>query len=322
MALYASTNIRGGYQTYCHYKAQAGQVVAIDALTDPAVQSAVTNAVGIIPFPGMNESHNRMPVEGIGESRMHSSALGRRDWSFSVRQQLAAAPLLGYAIRNRVNPALAGTRKGLQYLTFDMGSDTRYGGDVMAEQALDCLINTWSFQAAEGQILQAEMDIWPMVVINQPTPQTRVVAPPNVLIWSNMSMETTSGDLHSLFANVRLGGSNNLQRVGVRKQYGAEGSELAISRTPYGLEPMLEQITLQYQLHDQAPAALRTTADWSTVTLRAEHPVGTAVRYYIQYVIDQQWINRKVRQQAAANQLINYSLEQIGSGVTVTHGTI
>ena len=320
MAIYGDAHYHGGVEGFVHWLGNTGESVPIDATLDPAEVAGVINPVGLVPLPGASESDNRMPISAIGESREVGSALGRHDVGFSMRHQVADASFIANCIRNRANPNEAGTHGGLKMMTVAMGIDSRYA-DAYAEQYLDSMINTWSFEWAEGQIVQADTELW-AVARTPATPQVRVEAAKNVLIWSQSYMTRAGTDYHSMFSRVRLGGTNNLERVGVRHQFGAEGSELAISRTAYAIKPRLEQINLSYQLHAQCPTALRNSGDWGTVVIRAEHPVGTPNRRYFQWTIDHQYINRHQRGQAGANQLITFSLDQAAHGVEFVHGTL
>lgn len=320
MALYDGAHYRAAHQGYAHFAAQAAQLVAVNSLADPSVQSSIVTPVGVCQFPGLDWAEGIRDLEGIGLSKDMAKLPGRREYTGRFNIEVADGTFLEYAIRNRTAPGTVGTIKGLQLLALEIGTDTLFG-DGMARQCLDSLINTLQVTVAENQNVQAQVEVWPMVIIPQPTPQTAVLPDADVLIWSHLEWDIGGTDYHSLLSRVQLTVNNNLVRQGMRKQMAALGaSEPWISRTPYYIGPSIEKITVSYGLHDQLPATLHDSSDWGTVTLRAEQPGTGAGRKYLQIVIDTSYINRFSQQNVPANQMLTFSTDVSAIGVSIGAG--
>jgi len=321
MGLYGSGNFRAAHQGYAHYKLQTSRLVAMSAVADPSLQGTVNTAIGVCSLPALNRDEGIRDVEGIGASRDLAKVPGLRTYTMQTRIEVANGTFLTYAIRDRSDPDKAGTVGGLQLLTIETGTDPAFG-DGYAEQALDCLINSLSLDIAENQNLVADVEIWPAVALEQPSPATIVLPAADVLYWSNLTVKDAGGtDYHSILSRASVRVQNGLQRRGMRQQFGALGTaELAISRTCYKIVPLLEKLTLSYGLHDRLPSALRDTDDWAAVTLRAEAAGTGAGRKYVQVVVDHNYLNRQGRQQAPANQMLTWTVDTASYAVAITSG--
>lgn len=315
MALFNAANYRAAHQGYAFYQAQGSQLVQPNATSDPSLQSIAKNWIGPVDFPGLNRNENFNPIEAIGSSRDMGFFPGRREADAGVRIQVADASFLEYAIRNRTDPDAAGTIKGLQMLAMEIGTWDDFG-DGYAWQLLDSLINTTQITFAENSPVTATADLWPIVALEQPTPKSTITVPDaNLLIWPHSGFDIAGTDYHPIVSRAQISINNGLRRVGTRQQSGALGSELEISRTPYAIIPTLEKLRVSYQLHDNVPDSLRTTADWGTVTMSATHPNGT---HDLQIQIDQNYLNREGQQQTGANNILQFSADSASRAITIT----
>lgn len=320
MALYTGANFRSGQQAYAHFKAQDAKIITPNTIADPAVQSSINTPIGVMPYPGSDRSEGVRGIESIGAGREVAIVPGRREYGLRARISVADGTFLTHAVRKHAAPATAGTVKGLQLLTFEVGTDTVYS-DSFAFQHIDSLINTLRLDYAEGQEVTADVDLWSMVEIPQPTPQTAVMAAADVLIWQHMSVTVGGEDYHNILSRVSVTVNNRLLREGMRQQYAALGAtEPAISRAAYYIGPGVEQVQVSYGLRDTLPAALLDSDDWGAVTLRAEQPGTGAGRKFLQVVINHSYISRFGRQQAPAGSLLTYTADTQSRIVAITAG--
>ena len=320
MALYANAIYRGAHEGYLFYGNQASKLVASNAVADPVAQATAT-CVGIGPFPSVTNSHNQQPVQGIGSGRVIAYVPGRREATIRASQlQFADGTFLLNAVRNHAAPSTAGTVKGLRLFTCEYGTDTAYANSL-AEQGIDCLMNTMRFDAAENQPLSADVEIWPQCIITQSTPKTApAVAASDILLWQYLSWSIGGTDYHPILARVSVSVSNNLSREGMRQKTLSGGNEIAISRTPYVIVPHIETIQVQYTLRDRLPSTLRTAENWGAVTIRAEQTGTGAGRDYFQAVITNNFLNTESFQQAAANQQLSFTVDVPADAIALTAG--
>jgi len=322
MALYTSAQYRAGHQGYVAWKAQTAQLVYPHTITDPSLQSGLTNVFGPCSLPSEDITENVTEVRGVGSSMALGHVPGRREINLALRGNVADATLLAHAFRNRTTPSASGRNKGLTRLCLETGTDNVFG-DGIGAQHLDAVINSLSFRSAEGQPITFDMNIMSMVALPQPSPQTDVTAPDgDVLIWAHQSFGVGGTDYHPILAGVDFSIDNGVQRQGCRQQFGALGTtELAISRTPESLTPTAETLRFSVRLHDDLPTAMRDTDSWGAVTLRWEQAGTGAGRRYLQLVIDYNYVNRRGRQQADANGLLSWSCDIASRAVAMTTGT-
>jgi hypothetical protein len=270
-------------------------------------------------MPAAQRNENWRPLESIGQSRDMAQLPGRRERDFRTRIDIADGTFLDYAIRDRTDPDKVGTVKGLQLLTLEAGTFGAYG-DAYAFQYIDSLMNTIAFSFAENQNVTADVNLWCMASLKQPTPISAITVPDSdVLIWSHSSVTIDGTDYHNILSRVSVNINNNLQRQGMRQQYAAiGGTEPEISRGCYAILPTLEKLQISYGLHDKLPDDMMDTDDWGAVTLRAEQPGGGK---YVQIVIDQNYLNSFSQEQAAANGLLTFGAQTASQAIAITTGT-
>jgi len=128
-------------------------------------------------------------------------------------------------------------------------------------------------------------------------------------------------DYRPILASTALTVANNGTRDGTRNQMGAEGSELAISRTPYAITPTVETLQMQHRFRDKLPAALRGTANWGELVVRAEQPGSGAGRSYFQAAMDYNFIMRETGEAANARTPQMWSVTVLGYEIELTAGT-
>jgi len=238
---------------------------------------------------------------------------GRRESTIRVSQmQFADGSFLLGALRDHAAPDTAGTVKGLPLFACEYGTDAAYGATgAIAEQGVDCLINTVRIDAAELQPLTADVEIWPHVILPQDAPlEDPAFAAANILLWQHLTWDIGGTDYHPILSRVSLSVSNNLSREGQRQVLlDVEEAELAISRTPYVIVPHIETVQVQYTLRDRLPAELLTTGDWGEVVLAAAQPGSGAGRGYFTATISHSFLNSETFQQAAANQQMSFTVD-------------
>lgn len=311
---------RVGYQGYLRYTAQSAKLVAPDATTDPTAQTCST-VVGPCSMPSFDTSEGFSPVNSIGHYKDIDAAPGQRTASFSAQMQFTDCSMLatGSGIVTRgTDPDKAGTVGGLQLVTLESGFASDFGSPISgAEQGIDCLCNSFRLEAAENQPLSGSMEFWPICVIPQTTPQAlAVVSNTQVLVWQHLSWEIDSVDYMAALSRASISVSNNLERVGSRKQSGALGSELAISRVPYAIVPKLEQIQVSFGLHSPLPPTLWAAKDMGTIVLEAVVP-GTAPQNKLTVTIDANVFNQRQRAQASAGQMVGYTITPTSRDITI-----
>lgn len=321
MAL-APLNIHAGAETYLHFKAQTSRLVTPTTVADPAAQTSIITPVGVASFPGTTFGEGFRPVEGIGDSRDQGFVPGVREYGARIRAEIADGAFLAHAIRSRLTSAGAmtagGLYKGMQLLTLEAGIDPAFD-DAHNYQFIDGMINSLRLDIAENQNVVADMDVWAAVALTANTGQTPVLAPADVLYWSELTFSIGGTDYKPLLSRVSINVSNSLRRIGQRNQMGALGSELAISRTPLSINPGQEKLQLSYGLYDRAPAAMGL-GDWGTITARAEQPGTGAGRKFLQIVISHAHRDRLEGQQATAGNWITYNLTAASRQIAITSG--
>lgn len=320
MAIYTDAKYRVGFQGYFAYGAQAAAICTPQLITDPAAQTAGTIA-GPCALPGVDTSHNVRPLEAIGAGKAQYLMVGRRDHSLRTQIMVADGAFLAYAIRSHSGAVGAGTRKGLQLLTCEVGTDVNIG-DAIADNAIDCLINSLRIEYAEGQPMTADIEIWPTIIVPQTTPKTAPAAPgADVLLWQHCTWTVGSTDYKPILSRASFSINNSLQRNGIRPHLADVTSvEPALSRAAYSIEPGIEQVQVSYTLKDRLPAALREVDDWGTVTMRAEQPGTGAGRRFAQIVLSHAVLNRHALGQTPAGQMLSWSVDQAGYTIAITSG--
>ena len=153
------------------------------------------------------------------------------------------------------------------------------------------------------------------------TGQTKAVPTAQVLHWKDFAYTVGGTDYRPINARTTVNITNGVIRHGMRQQFNALGAtELAISRTPLALLPVLEGVTVAHNWHDQLPAALADSDDWGAVTLRAEEVGAGAGRQYFQIVIDHNYLQRYGGQQVQANQPMAWTSDNVSRVITMTTG--
>lgn len=321
--LYPSANYRMGAQGYITSKAQAGLLVASNAVADPAAQAGVTDLMGFIDNPGVQRSEGAEPVNTVGSMRTVCVVHGLRTYSLNTRFLVGDGTFLTYAARDHADPDKAGTVLGLPLRTYEYGTSQAFGaGQSEAEQALDGLINSLALDYREGQPLSATVEIWPTVILDEGVVAQASYTPMTcpVLHWCHLEWTVGGVDYMPILSGCGFRLNNGLQRIGVRKQLGAIGSEEAISRTAYAIKPGLEQLGLQPQFKDKLPAEMRRAGDWSTLTMRAEVPGSGAGRRFVQVVIEHNYLSVWSRGASNANTPMTWSSDNLSFNVTITSG--
>lgn len=324
MALVTGSVYRGAHEGYLYYIPQDEKFILPDTVADPALL-VVDTPVGISPFPSASHTSNQQPVQGIGSGRAMNMVAGRRESTIRVSQmQFADGTFLLNALRDHSDPDDAATVKGLPLFACEYGTDANYGAaGAIAEQGIDCLINTMRLDAAENQPLAADLEIWPHVILPQDAPlDDPAFAAANILLWQHLSWTVDGGDdLHPILSRVSLSVSNNLSREGMRQVLlDVDEAEIALSRTPYVIVPHIETIQVQYTLRDRIPSALRTADDWGEVVLTAAQPGSGAGRGYFTATISHNFLNTESFQQAAANQQLAFTVDVPAYAVTFDAG--
>jgi len=317
MALYDGATYRSGYQGYLCYLPQSGRLVPPSAVADP-VEQTVTALAGYVESPLVQTTEGVQEVEAPGLMRTATTVHGRREHSLSTRIIVADGTFLIYAVRNHADPGAAGTIAGLQLLALEFGAFTDFGGGF-AEQGIDCLFNSLRLSWAENQPVVATVELIPTCIIPA-TGQAAQTPTAPVLHWCHSSWTVGGVDYHPIWSGTTISIINNVERVGTRQQLGAAGSELAISRTAYHLQPQVEKLQVQHTLKDRLPDELRDSDDWGTLTLRAEEPGTGAGRQYLQITIDHNFLNQYGQQQVPAGRILSWSIPTVSSGVTIEAG--
>jgi hypothetical protein len=318
MALYAPT-YRVGYAGHFAYKAQEAALVGPTVIADPSAVASVTTLLGYSRLPGWTQNENYQPLESIGSMRGLGKIPGRRECSINTSILVSDATFFPFCIRDHSDPDKTGTVNGLPLMTYEFGTPTDYGAQAWSKQGLDGLVNSFGFDFAENQPLTANLDIWPTAFIAGAGQAAAVPATP-VLHWVNSTFIVGSTDYQSIIERVSFRANNGLIRQGCRAQMGADGSELAISRTPFAILPGVESLQVSYSFKDALPASLLTSADWGTTTLRAEQPGTGAGRVFAQVAIAHQYLNRFGGQQGQPRQPITWTGDTLAYAVTVTGG--
>jgi hypothetical protein len=322
MALYADGLINAGHQGYGFWAAQAAELVALDSITDPALQSGVSTPMGLMAFPGAQITDNFQAIETIGSSRDVSEQPGRREVTLNSRIQIADGTFLLNALRDRTKLDDAAYRLGLPLFTAETGVGSDFGaGGSWANQYVDCLIDSLRIDFREGQPVNAEVQIMAMCELAQTSPQALAIANGDVLMWTHLSWIVDSVDYRSILSETSVQINNGCQRTGIRNIYlDGGGDELAISRTPLKIVPMIEKASVDFGFYDRLPAALNSTADLGTLTMRAEQPGSGAGRNYLQIAIDHNYLNRRNLAQVPANQIMRRTFNFASYGVVITAG--
>ncbi|MEA3400824.1 MAG: hypothetical protein U9R79_06195 [Armatimonadota bacterium] len=317
MAQYADAVYRVGYQGYLAYLAETAKVLTPASEADPSEQTC-TSVAGYIEKPQHQTTEGLQEIDAVGEMRTVTTVVGRRESSVGTRVLVADGTFLEYAVRDHATPTGAGTVHGLPLLALEYGAATDWGYGY-ARQGIDCLFNGLRLQYAENQPVVATVDVWPECVI-EATGQAASTPTAAILHWCHCSWTIGGTDYYPIMAGYTLNIANGLQRVGMRKQFGAVGSELAISRTPLKIQPTLEKLQTQLRLRDKLPAELKGTDDWGVLTVRAEEPGSGAGRQYLEISIDHNLLNNNVGEQAPAGQLLMWSVTPLSYVITIDAG--
>ena len=321
--LYTNGQYRVGGEGYLTAAAQPSALVLPTALADPSPRTGVTSLLGFCDLPSRQKAESLQPVETIGMMRVAAHNVGQRTYQLGVSRVLVAdGTWLAYAVRNHQDPDAPGTVRGLQLITYEYGTTSEYGAAVgWAEQALDGLINSLRLSYQEGQPVTANLDIWPAVILEGVTPQVSVGVPGFApLHWVNCTWMIDGVDYKPILAGTDITITNNLIRHGMRNQLGALGSELAISRTAYAITPGPENLQVRHRFRDDLPAALRGTADWGTLTLRAEQPGTGAGRPFFQVAIDHNYLDVRGGDAANARTPQMWSTTNLAYAIELTAG--
>ena len=86
MALYTSAQYRAGHQGYVAWKAQTAQLVYPHTITDPSLQSGLTNVFGPCSLPSEDITENVTEVRGVGSSMALGHVPGRREINLALHE--------------------------------------------------------------------------------------------------------------------------------------------------------------------------------------------------------------------------------------------
>lgn len=335
MTIYANAAYRVGHMGYCQYKGQSAPRVAPGATTDPDCSGDTgTVAIGPCSVPGYDRSENMQPIESAGNMALDLENIpGRREESIRTTVQVANGAFFADTakaiIRDRTTPQAAGLRKGLQLHSVYMGIGSQFNYQRMTHVGVDCLVNSVGFNIAEGRPLTANVEWWPIAICEEDADLTPAVPDAGVLNWGHLAVTNNGTDYHPILGGVRLQASNNLMRIGMRKELATGGVEEKISRTPYSIEPGMEKIMASLTLHDLLPQGMRREGKWTEVAsvglrVRAAHPDSGYVttRRYVQIDIGDICLAREGLQEVAAGRPYSWSVDLTAIGASITAGVV
>ena len=319
--LFTGGDIHAGHQATGFYKAETAQLVSMQAVADPALQTGVTTPMGLMTFPGSQITNNFQAIETIGSSLDVGQQPGRQEVGLNTRIQIANGEFLLNALRDRTKLSTAGYNMGLPWFCAECGIGSDFGASAWAYQYLDCLIDSLRLDYREGQPVSADVQMLAMCRLAQASPGAMSVANASVLMWTHLSWVVGTIDYRPILSECGVQINNNVQRTGIRNlMYSAGTTELAISRTCYKMVPLLEKVTVNFGLYDRIPSALDTVSDWGTLTMRAEVPGTGAGRNFFQVAISHNFLNRTNRQQTPANQIMRWTGDNAAYGIAITAG--
>ncbi|MBC7288006.1 MAG: hypothetical protein H5T86_08175 [Armatimonadetes bacterium] len=233
--VYTNVAYRAGYQGYLA-ALQSAPLVTVDAMQHPT-RGSPSVWLGLCQLPAWNVAENMHPIESIGSMRDGSFVPGRRECSVQTRIMVSNFSLFAngassasyVAIRNHGQPAGTGTVNGLQLCILFLGAGSAYGTDF-GLAAVDSLLNTLRFSRAESQPVTAEVEFWPIAIL-QTWVQTQDNLPTGYavrpLIWQQLQSTIGGTDYKAVLASVTVAVTNNLERIGTRNIIAASGGEAA-----------------------------------------------------------------------------------------------
>jgi hypothetical protein len=336
MSIYANAKYRVGHQGYCGYYDQSAALVGPTATADPVVSSVTPAHIGPCAYPGSDRSDNMGDVESIASfARDLSKFAGRREYSVRNTVQVADGAYfgdtLGHVIRNRTDPDATGYRKGLRLHQIWFGVDSRFQPEVMTRVAVDTLVNSCGFTFAEGQPVSANVDWWPIAVLEPTGVDQTVSAAPSgdILTWAHLQATNNGTDYHPILARISVQIGNNLQRINMRRELTDGTDEYAISRTPYSIEPGLEKVQLSMELHDELPAVLRTRGWWTKIggvglQLYAAHSATLyqTTKRHLTINLGDLCLSRQGQQEIAAGRPFSWSADVAAIGLAIAAGVV
>lgn len=331
MALYTGAHFRAGHMGILGYKLQTARAVEPHTVADPAFESTGFAVLGPCPYPSWDENNNLGDVESIAAKGQDVGKFaGRRDHVVRTTVDVANgayfADELNTVVRKRDAAGTAGHYKGLRMTRLAFGCESIYNDEDFTKQPIDCLVNTVGFTYAEGQPVRAAVEWWPTAVVEHPTEGMAATVPPpgDVLLWQHCSMSVNGVDYYPIMARLTVQHSNNLQRIGMRKELWSGGNELRISRTALAVLPGLEKVTFTLELHDELPVPLRGPYNWGSFIIRAEHPNAPyySTRRYLQIALTKNWTGRIGQPEIAPGQPMTWSSDNSSIGIAITAGTL
>lgn len=314
-----------GLGGYFKVAAQSGQYVSPTASSDPSV-AAPTSIVGPCALPGWDINDNFRAVEGIGSGRDLGQVPGRRECSLRTRIDVSDASFLTYAIRNHEVPGTRATgwEKGLKLLTCGLGIGSQYSDDDLHMVGVDALFQSLRLEIAENQNLTADVELWPICIMDAAPSQSAGPAYCVPIIWQSLTWTVNGVDLKPWLSGASISIANTLERVGSRPQLtgGSPAAELAISRTPYSIVPKLEKTTVQYRLHDDAPSTMRKTLypGMGQVVFYGEAPGVGAGRPTCTITIANNYLSHRSGQQTQANNMLTYTADTASHAISIAAG--
>jgi hypothetical protein len=326
MALYGGAKYNAGYMGYMRATNQASQLCPITQITDPALQTmSGATLIGPGGQPSYQINENQGFVDTIGSGRSEGQYPGRRECQFGQRIEVADATFLTLGLRSHTVPGTRATGfvNGLQLFTAEFGVASDYADTSWAMQGIDCLMNSVRMEFAENQAATAQVDVWPICLLEQTSPAAKGLPTYRVPItWQTISWMVGGVDYKPLLAGLSVGWQNGLQRVGVRNVLGTGGVEYAISRTCNEIIPGLEVLQMQARLHGRLPAGglAAVGSGIGAFTIYGEVPGFGAGRPCVTIVITYNYLRTVGGQEAQANAVLGFTADYAARYIAVTPG--
>ena len=331
MGLYPTPNYVVGHMGYLAFAQYAGaRLVGPTTITDPPAWSGASTVLGPAPYPAWEDSHNLVPVDGSASGGLHLAIApgGAREYTIRTTVDVCDASYFAdtfhNVVRNRVTPEAAGLYKGLGLSAILFGVDSRFASADFEYQGIDAMVQSFGFTFSENRPVQFNVEWYPSCIIEAASGREATPPAAELLHWVHSTFTVGGVDYHNILSSVRGNHTNNIQRIGQRKQLVSGDEELAISRTNYDLIPGIENTTLGFEFNSKAPNNVRSIKNWDAITLRAEHPAFSyySSRRYVQIVLTRTHTTRSGQPEATADRAMSWSTDGMTIGLSITEGTL
>lgn len=321
-------------------------------LTVPSLYHA-----GYYDVPGIETNENAQVIPAAGTYRGIQTVKGAREHTIRNNLRIGNGEFLRYALRSSAAIGSGGGSVGPGFTDPAGGAltPTLYKGlpiVCMAGGAMDLFDSaaafSWvgrmgmlrevgiNFQEGAVSPLVASCEFWPLFIqrdaaalaaINTLTLGTVVANEANiidsageVLMWQHATWKIAGTEYRDIISSISVKVTNDLRRVGLQRDLGDDN---VLSRVPYSVVPLQENVSIQVGLHDKLPDAFINAANDSgnlgKIEVFASNLTGTPVngQKELRITINNNRLASHGMQQVQPNALLEFSASIVSRAIRI-----